>query len=111
MISEIPHLNDVKVTTENEKITISYSCDFLKEFPSKHVVEWSKNDHTLDQNNIVGGSSNESCLTIMSPTTKDKGKYTCTITSAVGSVSKETILGNVFVKVEVFPYNKVFLKW
>lgn len=75
----------------------------MKEVPSKHVIEWSKNDHTLDQNNRMEGSLDESCLTIMSPTTKDKGKYTCTITNAIGSVSKETILGNAFVLVEGVP--------
>lgn len=79
----------------------------MKEFPSKHVVEWSKNDHTLDQNNRVGGHLDESCLTITSPTIKDKGKHTSTITNAIGSASKDTILGNVFVRLGVFPYYKV----
>lgn len=77
----------------------------MKEVSSKHFVEWSKNDHTLDLNNRVGRHLDESCLTIMSPTIKDKGKYTCTITNAIGSASKDTILGNV--RLGVFPYYKV----
>lgn len=83
MISELLHLNDVKVTAEIEKITISNRCDVLKGFSIKHVVEWRKNDKTLDQNNKEGESFNESCLTIMSTTTKDKGKYSCSITNAI----------------------------
>lgn len=59
----------------------------------------------------MGGSLNESCFIIMLLIIKDKGKYICIIISVVGFVLKEIILGNVFVKVEVFLYNKVFLIW
>lgn len=42
------YLSDVKVILGKEEIIISYSCDVLKEFFSKYVVEWSKNDYIFD---------------------------------------------------------------
>lgn len=63
-----------------------------------HRIEWSKNGQPLqhDTEKYVGGGIDESCLTITSPTNEDKGNYSCKVTNAVGSVSKDITLGNIF---------------
>lgn len=92
-LGELPILNDLKVTTGDEGINIHYNYEVLKESPEVKHIKWCKNKETLDKKSgkYTGGSLNDNCFTITSPTEEDRGKYSCTITNAVGSVSKEVI--------------------
>lgn len=94
-LGELPILNDLRVTTEDEGITIHYSYKVLKQSPEVKHIDWCKNGEPLDRKSekYIGGSLNENCFTIKSPTDEDRGKYSCTITNAVGSVSKSVIFG------------------
>lgn len=60
-----------------------------------HLIEWSKNDKQLQNDNkyVVGGKDDRH-LTIKSPTYEDRGNYTCKVTNLVGSKSKNIMLGN-----------------
>lgn len=90
----MPVLNDLKVTTEDEEIIIHYNYD--RHSPEVQRIEWKKDGHVLNTNECkyVGGSINDSSFTIRIPTEEDKGNYSCIITNAVGSVSKNVMLGN-----------------
>lgn len=57
-----------------------------------------KNEETLVFRNkkYVGGGLNDGYITITSPTKADRGTYSCTVTNAVGSVSKNVTLGILF---------------
>lgn len=57
-----------------------------------------KNGQNLDLRNekYVGGVLNDGFITILSPTEEDRGTYSCTVTNAVGSVSKNVTLGILF---------------
>lgn len=96
-ISEKPFLDIVDVTTEYERVTIHYKCEVSKQSPKVHHIEWSKNDQQLDNNSkkYVGGCVHDNCFTIKSPSSEDRGNYSCKVTNAVGSVSKNVMLGNV----------------
>lgn len=63
-----------------------------------HQLEWSKNGEKLDNNSkkYTGGSVQDSCFTIKSPTNDDRGNYSCKVTNAVGSVSTTISLGNIY---------------
>lgn len=89
-------MNDLRVTTGDEGITIHYSYKVLKQSPKVKHINWCKNGKPLDRKSkkYIGGSLNENCFTITSPTDDDRGTYKCTITNVVGSVSKEVIFGN-----------------
>lgn len=89
-------MNDLRVTTEDEGITIHYSYKVLKQSPEVKHIDWCKNGEPLDRKSekYIGGSLNENSLTITSPTDEDRGEYSCTITNAVGSISKVVIFGN-----------------
>lgn len=95
-MTELPLLNDLRVTTGDDGITIHYSYEVIEQSPEVKHIHWCKNGEPLDRKSekYIGGSLNENCLTITSPTDDDRGKYSCTITNAVGSVSKAVILGN-----------------
>lgn len=47
----------------------------------------------LRNEKYVGGGLNDGFITITSPTKADRGTYSCTVTNAVGSVSKTVKLG------------------
>lgn len=96
----MPHLNDLEVTTEDEGIMIHCSFYVPGQWPEVQHIEWSKNDgKVLDKKTykFLGGSIHEDRLAIRLPTDEYKGKYSCKITNAVGSVSKNVMLGNVYI--------------
>lgn len=88
-------MNDLRVTTGDEGITIHYSYEVLEHSPEVIHIYWCKNGEPLFRRSkkYIGGSLNENCFTITSPTDEDRGKYSCTIINVVGSVSKEVIFG------------------
>lgn len=93
----MPYLNDLRVTTGDEGIIIHYEVS--RQSPEVQSIEWKKDGQVLNTKacKYTGGSINSSSLTIRLPTEEDKGKYSCIITNAVGSVSKDVMLGNVHV--------------
>lgn len=58
-------------------------------------IEWMKNGETLvlKDKKYDGGGLKDGSITITSPTKADRGIYACTVTNAVGSVSKYVTLG------------------
>nr|XP_034321578.1 uncharacterized protein LOC105323062 [Crassostrea gigas] len=103
VFGEVPYLNDLEVTTGDEGIIIHY--EITGQSPKVQRIDWKKDGQILNTNvwKYIGGSINDSSLTIRSPTEKDKGKYSCIITNAVGSVSKDVILDVPIVDIEVNP--------
>lgn len=61
-------------------------------------IKWAKDKEILDLENkkYVGGSLADDFFIIKSPTEKDEGTYSCTVTNAVGSVSNIVTIGNIF---------------
>lgn len=104
LIIEQPYFDHWDITNDSEGLTIHCSYGVPEGSPSIFEVKWTKDGETVDLNNkkiVVGRSSNDgsrlndSDLTISSPTLEDKGKYLCTVTNAVGSVSRDVTLGTV----------------
>lgn len=104
LITEQPYFYNWNITTDTDGLTIHCSYGVPEGSPSIFEVKWTKDGGTVDLNNkkiVVGRSSNDgsrlndSDLTISSPTLEDKGKYSCTVTNAVGSVSRDVTLGTV----------------
>lgn len=91
---ELPRLDNLKVSTAKEKICIHYSHTVLENSPRINDIEWTKNKTPLDLTNhkYCGGGLEDSCLTICCPTKEDRGEYSCTVSNAVGSVSRVVIL-------------------
>lgn len=67
-----------------EGITIHY--DVKKESPYVTDMKWTKNGKTIDNRNkkYNGGDLKDSYFTISSPTSEDKGIYSCSVTNAAG---------------------------
>lgn len=88
----------MKVSTAKEKICIHYSHTVLENSPRVNHIEWAKNKTPLDLTNhkYCGGGLEDSYLTICCPTKEDRGEYSCTVSNAVGSVSRVVILGKCF---------------
>lgn len=101
VFGEVPYLNDLAVTTGDEGIIIHY--EISGHSPEVQRIDWKKNGQALNTNvcKYIGGSINDSSLTIRLPTEEDKGQYTCIITNAVDSVSKDVMLDVPSVDIEV----------
>lgn len=110
VLGELPSLNDLRVTTGVESITIHYSYEVLELSPKVHDIKWSINDEPLDMNTkkFVGGSIKETCFSILLPSTENTGKYCCTVFNAVGSVSKHVMLDFPSAIISVHPKKVLF---
>lgn len=86
------------VSNKQEEITICYNYGISERSPKAHMIKWTKDGKTLRLNTekYVGGGLDVNYLTITSPTKEDRGIYSCTITNAVGSVSKAVELGKIY---------------
>lgn len=95
-LGELPCLEDLIVTSKNEEIYIHYVYKLLDNSPNVKEIRWTHNSQMLDfsNNKYRGGKIADTCnwITILSPGEEDKGDYICTISNAVGSVSKEVKL-------------------
>lgn len=87
----------MNVTTGDKGVNIHYNYAVLELSPKVKGIKWRKDGKLLDMKSqkYVGGSVKEGCFTITSPTKDDTGTYSCTLISAVGSVSKDVTIGNV----------------
>lgn len=97
-ISELPFLNDLEVSTEEEKIIIHYNYGVLEKSPSVQHIKWRKNDQLLNlekekTEKYIGGNLQAKTFTIISPSDDDRGLYSCTVTNAVGPVTKYVKFG------------------
>lgn len=99
VLGELPQLKDLEVTTEDRKMTIHCIYEVPGQCPKVHDIKWSKDDQALKKNNKLDEGIHDNQLTILSPTSDDKGKYKCTIVNAVGSVSKDVTLNVPIVKI------------
>lgn len=106
----MPFLNDLEVSTEEEKIIIHYNYGILEKSPSVQHIEWRKNDKLLNLENekYIGGNLKAKTFTIISPSNDDRGKYSCTVTNAVGPVTKLVNLG-MFIVIAFLTYICIFL--
>jgi hypothetical protein len=80
-----------------EGITLHYDYVVPRDSPNVNHIAWTKDGVSLsmDHSKYVGGSIEDRCLTITSPTADDAGQYTCTVANAVDAVSKSLLLGNI----------------
>lgn len=85
----------MEVSTAKEEICIHYSYTVLENSPPVNDITWTKNKTPLDLTNhkYSGGGLENSYLTISCPTKEERGEYACTVSNAVGSVSRVVILG------------------
>lgn len=89
----------MKVISGSRDITIHFKCGVLKQSPRVLDIEWSKNGKPLHydaKKYHIKGRINGSRFLILSPTFEDRGNYSCKVTNAVGSVSENVMLGNVY---------------
>lgn len=104
-LGDPPCLEEMAVTSENDEIHIYYVLK--KIFPIVKELKWTKNTLMLDLSNdkYRGGGLADNFITITNPSEEDKGEYTCTVSNAVGSVSK--ILKLDIPRIEILSKSKV----
>lgn len=93
-------MKELNATLENEEIHIHYMFKVSKDVPFKDI-KWAKNESELQvpSEKYRGGGEADNCLTILKAVDDDEGVYTCTVSNAVGQVSKSMELGTTsFVK-------------
>lgn len=91
-------MNDLKVTTVYDGVIIQCNYELSRQSPEVHCIQWKKNGQPLDTKTTryIEGNVDDKYLKIASTTYEDRGEYSCTVTNAVGSVSKNIMLGNVY---------------
>lgn len=67
----------------------------MEQSPKVQHIEWRKNDKllNLEDEKYIGGNLEAKTFTIFSPSNDDRCKYSCTVTNAVGPVTKHVDLG------------------
>lgn len=96
-LTDLPCLEELNATTKNGEIYIHYVFNVSENSPTVNDMKWSK-DHSfleLTSNKYRGGGLADNCVTILRPGEDDKGLYTCTVSNAVGPVSKSIKLGTI----------------
>lgn len=90
-LGDMPFFSVWDIKTDKKELTIIYEYGVTQSSPQVFEVKWAKNGKPLnwENNRYLGGSLNDKYLTITSPTSDGKGTYSCTVTNAVGSVSKD----------------------
>lgn len=88
-------MEDLTVTANRDEVSICYHFEVPMHSPVIKEIRWTKNTINLDLSNARygGGGLNDACFTISSPGAGDKGVYTCTVSNAAGSVSKQVKIG------------------
>lgn len=84
------------VTTGMDGIKIHYGVK--KRPPYAYEIKWIKDKVPILNRNkkYEGGELNDCYFTITSPTTEDRGNYSCVIQNAVGSVQKDVKFGTAY---------------
>lgn len=69
--------------------------EFWKNHQWSNTLNGQKNDKllNLEDEKYIGGNLEAKTFTIFSPSNDDRGKYSCTVTNAVGPVTKHVDLG------------------
>lgn len=91
----MPFLSNLEVTSGYERITIHYHCGVPNKLPKVDNIKWCKDGKQLDRKSkkYDKGDVNDSHLIITSPTFEDRGDYSCKVTNAVGTVTRNIMLG------------------
>uniref|UniRef100_A0A8W8J3T1 DZIP3-like HEPN domain-containing protein n=1 Tax=Magallana gigas TaxID=29159 RepID=A0A8W8J3T1_MAGGI len=90
-LGERPVFDVWDIVTDIDAITIQYRYKVPEHSPQVYQEEWTKNREAIERTNFkyLGGQLYSNYFTIKSPTLDDKGTYSCTVTNAVGSASKD----------------------
>lgn len=96
LLIERPVFDVWDIVTDDGAITIEYRYKVSEHSPQVYQEEWTKNREALNRTpfKYLGGQLYSNYFTIKSPTLDDKGTYSCTVTNAVGSASKDVKFGN-----------------
>lgn len=96
-LTDLPCLEELNTTTTNGEIYIHYVFNVSDNSPTVNDIKWTKDESFLElsSNKYRGGGLADNCLAILRSGEHDKGEYTCTVSNAVGPVSKSIKLGTI----------------
>lgn len=71
--------------------------------PFVYEINWTKDGDTLNNRskNYNGGGLKDGYLTIISPTTEDRGTYKCMVKNAVGTEHQEVTIGTAYYFIDI----------
>lgn len=84
------------VRANNKDVHINYVFKVSSDVPDVKEIKWSKDNLELYLPNAKynGGGLKDSYFAILNAGEKDQGIYTCIVSNAVGSVSKQVLIGS-----------------